>query len=95
MSDPVLALACPTCSARAGEDCRGFGYCPARTAEPVNHRTCEADGHHEDRYGAEHYWPCGAPGVIDVDGTLMCEDHAGERGYGPSRRSTDSTRATA
>jgi len=23
--------------------------------------------------------------MVDVDGELMCEDHAGERGYGPKR----------
>jgi len=48
-------------------------------------RICEMDGHTEDRYGAEHYWHCNQPGTLDVDGTLMCEDHAGERGYGPKQ----------
>ena len=32
MSDPELSIACPSCSAPAGEDCRGFGYCPVRSA---------------------------------------------------------------
>jgi hypothetical protein len=50
-------------------------------AEP----TCEVDGDTEDRYGGEHYWHCGNAGTVDVDGTLMCEDHAGERGYGPKQ----------
>lgn len=46
---------------------------------------CKVDGHTEDRYGGEHYWHCGSPGTIEVDGMLMCEDHAGERGYGPKQ----------
>lgn len=46
---------------------------------------CEADGTREDTYGGEHYWRCGRPGAITVEGTLMCEDHAGERGYGPKQ----------
>ena len=25
------------------------------------------------------------PGVLDVEGTWMCEDHAGEQGYGPKQ----------
>ena len=29
-TDPELTRACPTCSAPIGEDCKGFGYCPAR-----------------------------------------------------------------
>lgn len=44
---------------------------------------CQVDGETTDTYGGEHYWHCDRPGVIDVEGTLMCEDHAGERGYGP------------
>lgn len=52
------------------------------TLPPIS-RICEVDGHHEDTYGDEYYWHCGSPGVIDVGGTLMCEDHAGEQGYGP------------
>jgi hypothetical protein len=43
------------------------------------------DGETIDTHGGEHYWHCGRPGTIDVDGTLMCEDHAGERGYGPKQ----------
>jgi len=46
---------------------------------------CEVDGETRDTYGGEHYWHCGNPGSITVDGTLMCEDHAGERGYGPKQ----------
>lgn len=30
--DPEITIPCPTCSAPAGEDCQGFGYCPARSA---------------------------------------------------------------
>jgi hypothetical protein len=26
---------------------------------------------------------CAAPGTVDAGGIIMCEDHAGERGYGP------------
>lgn len=47
--------------------------------------TCEMDGVIEDAYGAEHYWNCGNPGVVEVDGDLLCEDHAGELGYGPKQ----------
>jgi len=46
---------------------------------------CEADGTREGPNGGDHYWSCTAPGTVDVDGTLMCEDHAGERGYGPKQ----------
>jgi hypothetical protein len=46
---------------------------------------CQADGTREGPNGGEHYWSCTAPGTVDVDGTLMCEDHAGERGYGPKQ----------
>ncbi len=49
---------------------------------------CEADGVRngpDGPGGTEHYWSCTAPGTVDVDGTLMCEDHAGERGYGPKQ----------
>lgn len=48
-------------------------------------RTCEMDGTREDTNGAEHYWNCSLPGVITVDGKLLCEDHAGELGYGPKQ----------
>ena len=51
-------------------------------------RQCEADGVRngpDGPGGTEHYWSCTAPGTVDVDGTLMCEDHAGERGYGPKQ----------
>lgn len=57
---------------------------PCRYGKPLPQGPqCEADGVREDTYGGEHYWSCTAPGAITVDGTLMCEDHAGERGYGP------------
>ena len=46
-------------------------------------RTREVDGHTYDTYDNERYWQCGEPGEIDVEGTLMCLDHAGEQGYGP------------
>ena len=49
---------------------------------------CEADGVRngpDGPGGTEHYWSCTAPGTVDVDGALMCEDHAGERGYGPKQ----------
>jgi hypothetical protein len=46
-------------------------------------RLCEMDGEIIDTYGAERYWQCGQPGALDVEGRLLCEDHAGERGYGP------------
>ena len=54
--------------------------CP-EPACPV--RLCEVDGDQIDTYGGEHYWRCGRPGALDVDGTWMCEDHAGEQGSGP------------
>jgi hypothetical protein len=46
---------------------------------------CEVDGDTIDTYGGEHYWHCGRAGEITVEGTLMCLDHAGERGYGPKQ----------
>ena len=49
---------------------------------------CEADGVRngpDGPGGTEHHWTCTAPGTVDVDGTLMCEDHAGECGYGPKQ----------
>lgn len=48
-------------------------------------RTCEMDGTREDTHGAEHYWNCARPGTVDVEGKLLCEDHAGELGYGPKQ----------
>lgn len=53
----------------------------AKPGEPV----CEMDGENIDTYGGEHYWHCHRPGAITVDGTLLCEDHAGEQGYGPKQ----------
>ena len=47
---------------------------------------CEADGVRGGADGGtEHYWSCTAPGTVDVDGTLMCDDHAGELGHGPKQ----------
>jgi hypothetical protein len=49
---------------------------------------CEADGTRngpDGPGGTEHYWSCTAPGTVDADGVLMCEDHAGEKGYGPKQ----------
>lgn len=53
----------------------------AKPGEPV----CEMDGENIDTYGGEHYWHCNRPGTITADGMLLCEDHAGERGYGPKQ----------
>ena len=54
----------------------------ASAGEPL----CEMDGEIIDTYGAEHYWQCDHPGVITVpSGRLLCEDHAGELGYGPKQ----------
>jgi len=58
-------------------------------ADPLpGEQQCEADGVRngpDGPGGTEHYWSCTAPGTVDVDGTLMCEDHAGGRGYGPKQ----------
>ena len=51
--------------------------------EPVTGPVCPADGTIERDDGSEFYWHCGQPGTITVDGALLCEDHAGELGYGP------------
>lgn len=59
--------------------------CTAWPVVPVRVPGCEVDGVNIDTYGGEHEWQCGQPGAITVDGTLMCEDHAGERGYGPKQ----------
>jgi hypothetical protein len=60
----------------------------ARSTPGPGEPQCEADGVRDGPDGpggTEHYWTCTAPGTVDVDGTLMCEDHAGERGYGPKQ----------
>ena len=61
------------------------GYCEGpKPGEPQ----CEADGVRngpDGPGGTEHYWTCTAPGTVDVDGALMCEDHAGELGHGPKQ----------
>ena len=33
--EPELSRPCPTCSAPAGEDCRGFGYCASRASGSI------------------------------------------------------------
>lgn len=48
-------------------------------------RLCEMDGTREDANGGEHYWNCALPGALDVEGKWLCEDHAGELGYGPKQ----------
>ena len=61
---------------------------PYEVPNPGRLPQCEADGVRngpDGPGGTEHYWSCTAPGTVDVDGTLMCEDHAGERGYGPKQ----------
>jgi hypothetical protein len=46
---------------------------------------CEVGWVEQDTYGGETERQCGRVGALDVDGTWMCEDHAGERGYGPKQ----------
>lgn len=46
---------------------------------------CEKDQTIVRDDGSEFYGTCGQPGVIDVGRTLLCEDHAGELGYGPKQ----------
>ena len=53
---------------------------------PVSGPVCEKDGTTERDDGSEFYWSCGRPGTIEVpSGRLLCEDHAGELGYGPKQ----------
>jgi len=62
----------------------GYPYEVPKPGEPQ----CQADGVRngpDGPGGTEHYWSCTAPGTVGVDGELLCEDHAGERGYGPKR----------
>ena len=72
-----------------GEDrefANSLGY-PYEMPEPGEPQ-CQADGVRngpDGPGGTEHYWTCTAPGAVEVDGTLMCNDHAGERGYGPKQ----------
>ena len=63
------------------EDRDFYPYEVPKPGEPQ----CEADGTREGPNGGDHYWSCTAPGTVDVDGSLLCEDHAGERGYGPKQ----------
>jgi hypothetical protein len=63
-----------------------FGY-PYEVPKPGEPQ-CQADGVRngpDGPGGTEHYWTCSAPGTVDVDGELLCKDHAGERGYGPKQ----------
>ena len=54
--------------------------------EPATGPACEEDGEIIDTYGGEHYWQCGHPGtILFPSGRLLCEDHAGELGYGPKQ----------
>jgi hypothetical protein len=47
---------------------------------------CERDGIDHDTYGGEREWQCGRAGAVTLpSGRLMCEDHAGELGYGPKQ----------
>ena len=62
--------------------------CPSYAIPAPGTPQCEADGVRngpDGPGGTEHYWTCTAPGTVDVDGELLCEDHAGERGYGPKQ----------
>ena len=62
-------------------------FYPYEVPEPGGPQ-CEADGVRngpDGPGGTEHYWSCTAPGTVDVDGTLMCEDHAGALGHGPKQ----------
>ena len=59
---------------------------PDGFAETPGTGLCERDGEITDTYGGEHYWQCGHPGTVTVpSGRRMCEDHAGELGYGPKQ----------
>jgi hypothetical protein len=59
---------------------------PMFDPEPPAGPHCERDGINIDTYGGEREWQCGRPGTVRVpSGRLMCEDHAGELGYGPKQ----------
>ena len=63
-------------------------HAPAGSVPAPGAPQCEADGVRngpDGPGGTEFYWSCTAPGTVDVDGILMCDDHAGERGYGPKQ----------
>jgi hypothetical protein len=54
--------------------------------EPVTGPLCEKEGVDVDTYGGEREWRCGRSGTVPVpSGRLLCEDHAGELGYGPKQ----------
>jgi hypothetical protein len=47
---------------------------------------CDKEGEIIDTHGGEHYWHCDRPGTVNVpSGRKLCEDHAGELGYGPKQ----------
>lgn len=47
---------------------------------------CEKEWTETDTYGAETERQCGYLGTVTVpSGRLLCEDHAGELGYGPKQ----------
>ena len=61
------------------------GYYPWEVPLPGEPQ-CQADGVRngpDGPGGTEHYWTCTAFGMIEVDGELLCWDHAEERGYHP------------
>lgn len=54
--------------------------------EPVTGPLCGRDRIDVDTYGGEREWQCGRAGTVNVpSGRLLCEDCAGELGYGPKQ----------
>jgi hypothetical protein len=67
---------------RYGDEPDRGPFAPEKLAGPL----CEQDGINIDTYGGEREWQCGRQGTVRVpSGRLMCEDHAGELGYGPKQ----------
>jgi hypothetical protein len=60
-------------------------YFDPRAPEAPPGPLCQKEGEIVDTYGGEHLWQCGQAGAVQVDGELLCEDHAGELGYGPKQ----------
>lgn len=60
------------------------GFDPRAPEAPAG-PLCEKEGINYDTYGGEHEWQCGRPGTVKVDDRLLCDDHAGEQGYGPKQ----------
>lgn len=57
-------------------------FAPEQAAGPL----CEKEGIEYDTHGGEREWQCGRAGSVAVpSGRLLCEDHAGELGYGPKQ----------